>query len=246
MPKRYKPELDHRSLGWGSGERGDADAEVDRLVVSLRSSARSIVDAFWQCGVELEDDDLAPLLDRLQFILVKFVADCRAHPMRTARQILPAVKEIKREPQAFLDKIGNLSPEAVALVYEMYLQLFPRKSDLEAFECGLGPAPEAGDIAIAADAALVVLEQEARAQGKGRPKMKLVEELAVALGKQFRGLGGSLGRTYHRSGVERGAFLDFVEAVVGPARALVLRSGYSLTPGTLVSHAQDALGPGGT
>ena len=129
----------------------------------------------------------------------------------------------------------------MALVYEMYQRLFPGKCDLAAFELGRGPAPEAGDIAIAADAAIDVLEQEAKAQGRGRPKMVLVEELAVALSKLFRGQGGNLGHTYHRAGIERGAFLDFVEAVVGPARTLVALSGYSLTAATMVRQAQEAL-----
>lgn len=126
----------------------------------------------------------------------------------------------------------------------MYLRLFPGRLDLEIFEHdSKKPVLVPGDIALAADAAIALLEQEAHAQGRGRPRMRLVEELAVTLGRQFRGLGGKLGRTYHREGFERGAFLDFIEAVVGPARRLVAMSGYSLTPETMVRQAQEALGP---
>lgn len=241
MPKAYEPELDHKPLGWGSETRGEEDTEVERLVAALRSNEGAIKDAFLKSGIDLESDDLPELLVRLQLLLIQFVAECRAHPVRTARQILPTVVETKHDPPAFLSTMETYSPEAVALVYEMYQLIFPGKCDLEAFEWGRGPAPEAADIAIAADAAIALLEQEAKAQGRGRPKMGLVEGLAVALSKQFRGLGGSLGRTYHRGGLEQGAFLDFVEAIIGPARTLVALSGYSLTAATMVRQAQEAL-----
>lgn len=240
MPKRREPELDHKPLGWGSRPRNKGDKEVALLVQALKSNRPAIRKAFKACGVALKADDAAALFERLQVILIKFVASCRAHPLRTARQLLPTVEAISTDPEAFLATMDTYSPEAVALVYDMYLRLFPDRRDLQAFETGNGPAPESGDIACAADAAIAILEEEAKAQGRGRPKMELVEDLAVALGKQFIGLGGNLGRTYHRSGHERGAFLDFIEAVVGPARGLVRLSGYSLTPETMVRQAQQA------
>lgn len=235
MPTRYKPERDHRPLGWGSAERGEADPEVERLVAGLRSNTERIGGAFRQCGRELAYDDLDPLLDRLQVIIIRFVAECRAHPMRTARQLLPTVKEIRQDPERFLIDVGKYSPEAVAIVYEMFLLLFPGKLDLAAFEAGEGSVPSAHDIWAAADVAVGLLEQEAERQNPGRPKMVLVDELAASLAGQFRGLGGHLRRTV--SETESGPFLSFVEAVVEPARTLVGVSGYSLNPVTMVRWA---------
>lgn len=238
MPTRYEPELDHKPLGWGSEALGDKDTEVERLVSNLRANKARIVDAFQQCGVELQYDELPPLLLNLQLLLIKFVAKCRAHPLRTPRQLLPTVKEIRHDPQAFLDKMEDYSPEVVALVLEICLRLFPGKYDLETFELGRGTAPDIADIAHAADVAVSVLEEDAKCQKKGRPNMHLVDKLSVKLGKQFRGLGGHLRRTVHDQ--ESGPFLSFVEAAVSPARLLVSLSGYSLNAETMVRHAREA------
>lgn len=238
MPTRYKPELDHEPLGWGSEEGGDADAEVERLVAGLRANTNRIVGAFRQCGVELEYDDVGPLLTRLQVLMVKFVAECRAHPMRTARRLRRTVTEIQRNPEAFLRDVGRYSPEASALVYEMFLRLFPGTCDLAAFEAGIGPAPGIANLVRAADAAISVLEHEAERQGKGRPKMALLDQLAMELARQFQGSGGHLRRTVHIE--ETGPFFSFVEAVVSPARQLVGVSGYSLTTRVIVQRARDS------
>lgn len=238
MPTRYEPELDHKPLGWGSEALGDKDAEVERLVSNLRANTGRIMEAFQQCGVELEADDLDPLLDRLEAIVVKFVAECRAHPLRTPLQLLPTVKEVRRDPQAFLDKMEDYSPEAVTLVLQTCLRLFPGKYDLATFELSRGTAPNVADIALAADVAVSEMEDDAKCQKKGRPKMDLVAKLSVKLGKQFGGLGGHLRRTVHDQ--ESGPFLSFVEAVISPARRLVSLSGYSLTAETMVRQARKA------
>ena len=257
MPRRYKPELDHRPLRWGKVRhdshgkdqyRGrsheddgkqvaDQAADVETLVGGLMQSAGKIRSAFGACGVELQDDDLEPLIDRLQVIMVRFVAECRAHPLRTPAQLLPTVKAVQQDPGAFLERMEAYSPEGVAIVYQQYRKLFPGKGDLAAFEAGAGPAPDKDDIKRAAEAAVLMLEQEAELQGRGRPKRERVERLARTLGRQFTGLGGHLRRTVHDG--ESGPFLAFLEAVVGPARALVSVTGYSLTPATMVRFPRE-------
>lgn len=255
MPTLYKAELQHEPLEWGVRERrrqrGEAadsstalarpgkDRDVIGFLWALRSRREAIIAALGKCGVELGRTDRAAFLTEVRFLLAMFVAECRAHPLRTPMMLLPTVKAIRRDPIGFLAKVEDFSPEAVALVYQEYRRLFPARRDLAAFEAGLADPPEAADIALAADAAIAVLEQEADARGKGRTYMKPVEELAVDLGKLFLGYDGHLRRTVHEH--ESGPFHEFLTVIAEPLRPMLRDTGYTLTPKTMVDFARKAL-----
>ena len=245
MPKRYEPELDHKPVGWGTERCGDKDVEIERLVAALRSRSKALTEPFKQCGVDLEADDLDAFLDRLQFIIVKFVACCRAHPLRTPRKLLPTVKLIKEDPGSFLARSEDYSPEAAGLVFAEYRRLFPGRPDLAEFEAwlvseaGSVPTLDPSDIARAADAAIAVLEQQAENWPRGRSAMELVERFSVDLGKLFLGFGGHLRRTVHDG--ESGPFHAFLTLIAELVRDPLRDTGYTLTPETMVDFARKAL-----
>jgi hypothetical protein len=178
-------------------------------------------------------------MTELRFLLIRFLAECRAHPKRTPNMLLGTVKEIRGDPAKFLLRVSDYSPEAVALVYSAYRRLFPEQPDLAAFEAGLECAVEASNIRSAADAAIAVLEQAAEERGRGRSRIKLVEDLSAELGKLFVGFDGHLKRTVHDG--ESGPFHAFLTVVAELVRPFLRDTGYTLTPETMVGFARKAL-----
>lgn len=254
MPTTYDAETNNKPIGWGDRRRRpqlfkdgppaalrspDKDTDIIDFTRKLRARREDIFSSLAQCGVDLCPRDRVDFMVQVRTALIEFVAACRARPLRTPRKLMPTVKLIRDDPESFLENVASYAPAAADLVYAAYRKLFSERQDLEAFEAGLGPPPPAADIGRAADAAIVFLEQVAEARRKGRPRMELVEDLAVTLGKLFLGFDGHLRRTVHDK--ESGPFYAFLTAVAETVRPLLRNTGYTLTPETMVGFAREKL-----
>jgi hypothetical protein len=251
MPTTYDAEVNNKPLGWGTRKRRskpsadgtpgelrppDKDTDVDDFARILRSRREHIFSCLAKCGEELGPRDRIDFMEQLRTILIEFVAACRARPLRTPMKLMPTVKLIRDDPESFLENVANYAPAAADLVYAAYRKLFPERQDLEAFEAGLGPPPPAADIARAADAAIAVLEQAAKARGRGRPPIDLVKNLSVTLGNLFVCFDGHLRRTVHDE--ESGPFHAFLTIVTETVRPLLRDTDYTLTRETMVRFAR--------
>jgi hypothetical protein len=246
MPKRYKPELDFEPLGWGRVGEGDVDTDIENLATTLQEAADLLVAKLEECGTNLEEDDREEFLTDLELFLIRFVADCRAHPLRTSNQLLPTVREIRRDPEKFFREMNSYSPEAIALVYQEYQKAFPGDPELLRWEAAGDQHTPAANIKMAAKAATVMLRGEAKLQGRGRLPLKRVEQLAVDLGRLFLNHGGRLGRSHDfLTGEERGPFRGFLEIIASLVSPLVRRTGHHLNCDTMVRRAQGKLLPKG-
>jgi hypothetical protein len=110
MPTRYKPVLDHEPLAWTGGE--ERAGLADRLEQRLEQYEIELAQL---CGAAEEDDDLAAWRRDLRVRLLRFMALCRAEPLRSPNKVLATLKWIERSPEVFLDRMGKCDPVAMAL-----------------------------------------------------------------------------------------------------------------------------------
>jgi hypothetical protein len=243
MPKRYRPELDCEPVGWGLAEEGYTDTEIVELAASFNQVAHQLLSTLEKCGSRLEEDDREAFFTELELILIQFVFECRAHPLRTPTQLLPTAREIRRDPDGLFREKQYHSPDVVALVYREFNRMFPGDVLLR-WEAGEEKAAPTLETKLAAKAAITILRQRAKGQKRGRPPQKLVKRLAVKLGKLFLNAGGKLVRTHDfLSGEERGPFRDFLELIITLVTPLVMTTGHQPNSDTMVRWAQQKLLP---
>jgi hypothetical protein len=241
MPKRYEPELDCEPVGWGVAAEGHTDTEIEELAASFHMVADELVSTVKKCNSKLEEDDGEAFLAELELMLIRFVVECRAHPLRTPAQLLPTARKIRRDPDRFFRDMKNYSPDVVALVYRELGRIIPGEALLR-WEDGSDRVDPGPETKIAAKAAVAILREEAKEQELGRPRQDRVKRLAEKLGKLFLNAGGKLGRTHDfLTGEERGPFREFLELVIGLVTPLVETTGHRLNPDTMLRHAQRKL-----
>ncbi len=112
---------------------------------------------------------------------------CDALPLRTPRKLIPTVEAIAKDPDYFLEYIGNYDLEPAALVYGAYVSgSQERAKELESFEWGAGPAPAAEATGKAARRVIEHLEDKTnRVSFRGGQEKLLQHSLARDLAETF-------------------------------------------------------------
>ena len=165
--------------------------------------------------------------------------DCNATPLRTPRKLMPAVAIAAKDPARFLEVMDRLDPESVARIIGACAARSKESEDalyLREIGASAGPPPE--EIRAAAETILSRLSQK---PAKGRPKMELQRDLAVALAHRFVTLNGRLTRATFDG--ETGPLHRLLEVVLVPTvHRIAMKAGFSLTIRSMVRVARQELG----
>ncbi len=233
MPTTYPARVDHKPLAWA--------AEGDRIEGYLRKHDMQVIESLQPAGAQPVDaDDVAPILESIRFILIRFAAQCAAVPLRSPNQLKSTIRLAARDPARFIREYENFDPEATLLVIRQFARLSAmHRKAVEEFETGVLSALDLDAVREAATRALGELHKVSR---HGRTQDHLQKELAVALGRYFASHNGGITRIVHD--VESGRFLDFLDLLLPVVRPHATSAGSSLTAQTMVRVAQEALAGG--
>jgi hypothetical protein len=152
MPTTYKPTTDHSPLDWGDA--------AERIKSFLHNSHQALKTFASDRG----DDALEAWREQIESELIRFVAFCRARPLRTPNKLVGTLRKIVRDPEHFLQHVNAYDPEVADRLYAAYSQHSPaHNQELLRFEAGLGKLSKDA-LSLAANEAIERLGREKEQQ----------------------------------------------------------------------------------
>ncbi len=183
MPTTYKARFEHAPM-----QVADEIGRISDHVASKRSEILALLQK--RCGVEVDEDDVDPLISDITSVLVKFVLTCSALPLRSPNQLRDTIKRFASDPDRFLPSIDTLDPEAHYHLLGAYAGISrENRRAVALYESGQGPAPTPSGIRHAAVKALRKLDRQkvSRRQKERRSNQGRVAEWSCrTVGRNLR------------------------------------------------------------